>query len=229
MDVVDGMIFVFHDDAGSEHLHVKGELFKYLVKVRRHIVGDTILMRAEENSQLLHYYVVESIENRALVLRLIQSVESVVSAETKLHIIWCTVDAKSIEKVLPTLTELGVAKISFVACERSQHHFKLDFQRFRRIVRASMQQCGRSDFMEFERLESLEAVLREYRHVVYLDFCDTVLQESETIETVLIGCEGGFSDAERRQLASQRCFRLDTPMVLRSESAVCAVASKMLL
>ncbi len=229
MDVVGGMIFVFHDDAGSEHLHVKGEMFKYLVKVRRHIVGDTVSMRAQEKPHWLHHYVVESIENRALVLRLTQSVESVVSAARKLHVIWCIVDTKSIEKVLPMLTELGVAKISFVACDRSQHHFKLDFQRFRRIITASMQQCGRSDVMELETLESLEVALKRYNNLIYLDFCDTLLDETQMIETVLIGCEGGFSDAERRQLASQQCFRLKTPTVLRSESAVCAVASKILL
>ena len=48
-------------------------------------------------------------------------------------------------------------------------------------------------------------------------------------ETVLIGCEGGFSQKEKEFLKKQERFRLDTPMVLRSESAVVAVASKIVL
>ncbi len=223
------MIFMFHDEAGSEQIDLRGEHFKYLIKVRRHSEGDVIAMRTEACSHRLYHYVIEAIVNRTAQLRLKRSVEAVVGAAKKLHVIWCIVDSKSIEKVLPTLTELGVAKISFVPCARSQRHFKLDFQRFRRLVTAAMQQCGRSDFMEFEQLDSLEAALIRYEHLVYLDFCDTLLEDTGTIDTVLVGCEGGFSDAERRQLASQQCFRLNTPMVLRSESAVCAVASKILL
>ncbi len=61
------------------------------------------------------------------------------------------------------------------------------------------------------------------------DFCDNILQESSDFETVLIGCEGGFSKDEKELLSSLEVFRLDTPMVLRSESAVVAVASKILL
>jgi 16S rRNA (uracil1498-N3)-methyltransferase len=46
---------------------------------------------------------------------------------------------------------------------------------------------------------------------------------------VLIGCEGGFSKEERELLQTQEVFRLNTEMVLRSESAVVAVAAKILL
>ena len=41
--------------------------------------------------------------------------------------------------------------------------------------------------------------------------------------------EGDFSKVEKEFLKPLEVFRLDTPMVLRSESAVMAVASKVLL
>ena len=44
------------------------------------------------------------------------------------------------------------------------------------------------------------------------------------IKTILIGCEGGFSKDEKEFLESSDVFRLDTSMILRSESAVIAVA-----
>ncbi|MEO1938944.1 MAG: 16S rRNA (uracil(1498)-N(3))-methyltransferase, partial [Sulfurimonas sp.] len=42
-------------------------------------------------------------------------------------------------------------------------------------------------------------------------------------------CEGGFAPSEKELLQKQEVFRLKTPMVLRSESAALAVASKILL
>jgi 16S rRNA (uracil1498-N3)-methyltransferase len=64
---------------------------------------------------------------------------------------------------------------------------------------------------------------------VVLDFCDEVLSCENNVKTVLIGCEGGFSNEERVQVERLKRFRLDTPMILRSESAVMAIASKVLL
>ncbi len=223
------MIFVFDENAGNNELHVKGELFKYLIKVRRHKEGDSVDFRAESSPKTLHRYLITTVQGREVALTLQKSTKEEVKATKYLHLIWCLIDPKSIEKVLPTLNEIGVAKISFVPCKRSQSNFKLDFKRLRRIATASMQQCGRSEFMEFEMLQGLEEALKQYNNLVYFDFGDTVLQNSEGISTILIGCEGGFSNSEKQMLQSQQGLRLDSPMTLRSESAVCAIASKILL
>ena len=37
-------------------------------------------------------------------------------------------ETKNIEKVLPTLNEMGVHEITFIYCERSQKSFKVDFK-----------------------------------------------------------------------------------------------------
>ena len=62
-----------------------------------------------------------------------------------------------------------------------------------------------------------------------LDFCDSILGDTDNIQTVLIGCEGGFSEKEREILKHLESFRLDTKMILRSESAAMAIASKVLV
>ncbi len=223
------MRFLFDESAGNEQLTLKGESFKYIIKVRRHQVGDELGFRKQNSSEILYRYKIVDIDGRSATLEL-QSVDyEEVAASKKLHIGWCVVDSKSVEKVLPLLNELGVSKITFIYCDRSQKNFKPDFKRYERILESSMQQCGRSEMMLFDEMKSVVAFIKENPQTVVFDFCDEVLGESRDIDTVLIGSEGGLSDAERALLKEQRVFRLDTPMILRSETAVTAIASKILL
>ncbi len=222
------MQFLFDESAGAAELTVRGDTYKYLIKVRRHQVGDLIALRHPEQPQLLHRYLLESMDGRRAHLTLERSSEEAVKAEHSLHIGWCIIDPKSVEKVLPTLNELGVAKITFIYCERSQKSFKPDFKRYERILESSMQQCGRSEWMELEMMDSMDDFLAANPGAVVLDFCASVLKSNVKVATVLIGAEGGFSEEERTRLSRQRCIRLDTPMILRSESAATAIAAKMI-
>lgn len=223
------MIYTLYDDASKEQICIKGDLHKYLVKVRRHKVGDELHFRSKEDMKVLYKYEVVAVDGRTLDAKLISSEILEVKAVKNLHIGWCVIDTKSIEKVLPSLNEIGVAKISFIYCDRSQKNFKLDFKRFERILDASMGQCGRSAYMEFDTYKSVEEFIKEFPQTKVFDFCDNVLEEGSDFDTVLIGCEGGFSQSEKELLSYQEVFRLNTPMVLRSESAVMAVASKIIL
>ena len=222
------LIYILLDEKPSDILNIKGETFKYLVKVRRHNEGDIINIRYKDEIKNLHIYEISSIENRSLNLTLLSSELKEVKSPKNLHIAWCMIDIKSIEKVLPSLSEIGVSKITFINCDRSQK-IKLDFKRFERILEASMQQCGRSSYIEFDISNSISDFIKEYPDTKVFDFCDNVLGKGAVFERVLIGCEGGFSDDEKEFLKTEENFRLDTPMVLRSESAVVAVASKILL
>lgn len=223
------MIYILDDDAGKDFLHVKGDLYKYLVKVRRHSEGDELSFRSREDIKTLHKYRLQSVESRSVELSLISSHVQEVKSKKSLHVAWCVIDSKSIEKVLPSLCEIGVEKISFISCDRSQKNFKLDFKRFDRIVEASMQQSGRSNYIEFDMYNKIKEFIEEFPNTKVFDFCDTTLQNSSDFETVLIGCEGGFSADEKGLLSNLEVFRLNTPMILRSESAVMAVASRILL
>ncbi len=223
------MIFLYNEDAGKELLKLRGEDHKYLIKVRRHKIGDTLQFRNENNPDTLYTYTITDITPRELFLERVKSEHKEVLPPKKLHIGWCVIDPKSIEKVLASLNEIGVMKISFVYCDRSQKNFKPDLKRLRRILRASNQQCGRSSFMEFAIYNSLEDFLADFPNVKVFDFCENILQNKSGFEDLLIGCEGGFSQTEKELLSQKEVFRLDTPLVLRSESAVCAIAAKMLL
>lgn len=223
------MIYIFDENAGDAQLVVKGELHKYLVKVRRHKQGDRLAFRNKRDTKTLYTYEVKELEARSAILELLDSQAREVKSTKELHVAWCVIDPKSVEKVLASLCEIGVGRISFIACDRSQNNFKPDIKRYERIVEASMQQSGRSTLMKFDAYKNIAAFLREYPDTKVFDFTENVLGESSDFKRVLIGCEGGFSPAEKELFASQEVFRLNSQMVLRSESAVVAVASKILL
>ncbi len=223
------MRFLFDEDAGKEQLALKGESFKYIIKVRRHQVGDELGFRQKESSETLFRYKIIEIDGRSAALELVSTEIERITASKELHIGWCVVDSKSVEKVLPLLNELGVAKITFIYCDRSQKNFKPDFKRYERILENSMQQCGRSHMMIFSEMKNIETFIKQNPQTVVFDFCDEVLEDGSDIDTVLIGSEGGLSEAERTLLEKQRIVRLDTQMILRSETAATAIASKILL
>jgi len=221
--------FLFNNDAGKESLKLKGEAYKYLFKVRRHNINDILYFRTQDKSEELHAYKVCSLDGRSAGLEHISSEIKEIKSDKQLHIAWCVIDPKSVEKVLPSLNEIGVYKISFIYCARSQNNFKTDLQRYERILETSSQQCGRSKQIVFETFKTLESFLNEYPDTIVLDFCDEVLGCENDVQTVLIGCEGGFSEDERIKVTKLKRFRLDTPMILRSESAAMAIASKVLI
>ena len=229
MDVVVGMIYLYEERAGREEFAIKGELYKYLIKVRRHQEDDLLGFRNRDDSKTLYTYKITTIEARALHVSRLSSQILEIKPKKFLHVAWCVIDSKSIEKVLVMLNEIGVSRISFVYCERSQRSFTPDLKRYERILQASSQQSGRTEMMEFDTYNSIADFIAKFPDTVVLDFSDEVLTEGADFQRVLIGCEGGFSLAEKKLLQKQKVFRLDTPMVLRSETAVVAIASKILL
>lgn len=222
------MIYIFLENKAKKNLTLKGEIHKYLIKVRRHSVDDEIFFRDKNDIEILYKYKIIEINSRSLDIELLSSEKKIVSNLKKLHIGWCIIDSKSIEKVLPSLCEIGVDRISFITCDRTQKNFKLDFKRFNRILESSMQQCGRSDYIKFDTFKNISTFISKFPDTKVFDFCDDKLEDNSNFKTVLIGCEGGFSKSEREFLKNQEVFRLDTPMVLRSETAVVSVASKIL-
>ena len=223
------MQYLFSDKAGDSSLKLKGEEYKYLFKVRRHNLEDTLYFRQKDKSEELYKYKVISLDGRSASLELISSEKKVIKAKKHLHIAWCVIDPKSVEKVLPSLNEIGVSKITFIFCDRSQKNYKIDLKRYARILETSSQQCGRNESIEFDIVKNISDFIQINPETVVLDFCDEVLSCKNDVQTVLIGCEGGFSDEEREQVEKLKRFRLDTPMILRSESAAMAIASKVLI
>ena len=222
------MLYLYQKEAGQPQLTLLGDEHRYIFKVRRHKVDDTLYLRNLEDG-LLHRYLITYIDKRSVILELQESQTLEIKAKSALHIGWCVIDPKNIEKVLPSLNEMGVEKITFIYCARSQKSFNPDFKRWEKILLNSSQQSGRSVMMELNVAENLESFIAENPQSYLLNFSEQTLSSQTTVDTIVVGCEGGITEDEAALFTPERVIGFDTPLVLKSESAVCAVAAKILL
>jgi 16S rRNA (uracil1498-N3)-methyltransferase len=222
------MLYLYNKEAGKPQLTLSGDDHRYIFKVRRHKADDVLHLRNLEDG-LLHTYRVSHIDKRSVMLDLQESQILEIKAKQSLHIGWCVIDPKSIEKVLPSLNEMGVEKITFIYCKRSQKSFKPDFKRLEKILLNSSQQSGRSKIMQLEMADTLEDFLKENPESKMLNFSKENFTENIAFDTIVIGCEGGFHEDEVARFTTENIIGFDTALVLKSESAVCAVSSQKLL
>ncbi len=222
------MLYLYHQEASKHQLTLRGDEHRYIFKVRRHKLDDMLYLRNLEDG-LLHHYLITHIDKRSVILELQESQVLEVKVKKSLHIGWCVIDPKSIEKVITSLNEMGVEKITFIYCKRSQKSFKIDFKRLEKILLNSSQQSGRSEMMKLETAEDLESFLTQNPQSRMLNFSENRIGSQNNIDTIVIGGEGGFHEDEVALFETDNIVGFDTPLVLKSESAACAVASKILL
>lgn len=218
------MQFLYSPEVGTDVLTIYSEQHKYLFKVRRHQIGDKLSFRNLKDS-CLYVYEVLNITKKDATLQLISNEEKIIESAQKLHIIWSVVDPKTIEKQLPYLNEIGVDKISFYYADYSQKNFKLNFEKFEKILINSSQQCGRSSIIKLDVIKDLSV----YTEAYMLNFSQILIDKVKDIQTIFIGCEGGFSKNEVESFNKDRIVGLNSNLILRSETAVTAVAAKILL
>ena len=222
------MQYLYHPDAGLASLNLEGDDHRYLFKVRRHRAGEQVHLRSGDNT--LYTYTIDTLDKKAAHLTLIDQISLPIHSPNTLHIGWCQIDPKSIEKVLPILNEMGVGQLTFFPCARSQKNFRLDHARMQKILLNSSQQCGRTRPMILEEVESLESYLTTHPKAKLLHFSkDKTLSCTREDITIILGPEGGFTDTEIARFTPEQIVGLGTPMILRSESAAVAAAARVLL
>ena len=220
------MQYTYHKDAGSDLIDIESDLHKYLFKVRRHDINDDLYFR-NLNDQNLYCYKVQNIDRRKTTLSLQSFEEKVVSPKKELHIGWCKIDPKSIEKVIASLNELGVTKITFINCEFSQGKYTVNYEKLEKLLINSSQQSGRSSIIELDECECIEKFIEVNPDSYMFNFSQNLIDDVKNdIKTILIGCEGGFSDKEISLVKKEKIVGIDSNLILRSETGVITLASK---
>ena len=223
------MQFTYHQEASQEFLSVDNETYKYLFKARRHKIEDEIYFRNLDDKNIYLYKVIE-INRKDARLELVSFEEKIVENNKKLHLAWCVVDPKTVEKNIASLNELGLEKITFIYCEYSQKNFKLNLEKLEKILLNSSSQCGRSSIIKLEICKSLDEFLSLNKNVYLLDFSKQNIEtKKDEIETLLLGCEGGFSETERETFDTVKIVGFNSNLILRSETAAISAVSKIII
>ena len=223
------MQFTYDEFCGSDFLEIKDEVYNYLIKARRHKIDDEIYFRNLKDNNI-YLYKINSIDKKKAYLNLVSKEEKIVINEKKLHLGWCVVDPKTVEKNITSLNEIGVNKITFIYADYSQKNFKINIEKLEKILINSSSQCGRSDIIKLEVSKSLENFIKENSDVYFLDFSTTMIDDKkDEIKTLVIGCEGGFSKNEREKFNKENIVGFNSNLILRSETAIIAAGTKILL
>lgn len=223
------MQFTYDASCGDAFLEIGEDTYKYLIKARRQKIGDEIHFRNLKDD-FIYLYKLVSINRREACFDLISKEEKVIINDKNLHLAWSLVDPKTIEKYLASLNEIGVEKITFIYSDYSQKNFKLNFEKLEKILINSSSQCGRSNIIKLEVCDSIEEFLSNHDDVYFLDFSKTSIDDKKSdIKTLIIGCEGGFSEHERAIFKKDNIVGFDSNLILRSETAIVCAASKILI
>lgn len=83
--------------------------------------------------------------------------------------------------------------------------------------------------MELEEIKNLQNFLEIYPNSAIMDFNGKDIKKTSSFSTVVIGCEGGFSENERKIFTNKPIYKLNTPMILKSESAAISIGVMVLL
>jgi len=223
------MQFTYHKDAHLNRIEIESDLHKYLFKVRRHDINDDLYFRNLKDKNL-YKYKVENINRRNTTLLLQGFEEKLIEPEKELHVGWCKIDPKSVEKVIASLNELGVTQITFINCEFSQRKYTMNYDKLEKLLINSSQQSGRSSIIRLNECESLDTFLKDYPDSFMFNFSKNSLDtKKEEVETIILGCEGGFSESEVASLSQDKIVGINSNLILRSETAILTIASKIIV
>ncbi len=220
------MQYTYHKDSRSDIIEIEAELHKYLFKVRRHDINEDLYFRNLEDKNI-YSYKVQNIDRRKTILSLQGFEEKVIEPKKELHRGWCKIDPKSIEKVIASLNELGVTKITFINCEFSQRKYTINYDKLEKLLINSSQQSGRSSIIELDEIECLDKFIENNPDTYMFNFSENLIDDKkDEIKTIIIGCEGGFSVDEVSTFNTDKIVGIDSNLILRSETGVITIASK---
>lgn len=223
------MQFTYDEFCGENILEIKDDVYNYLIKARRHKIDDEIYFRNLKDENLYLYKIV-LIDKKKAILNLLNSEKKILINNKSLHIGWCVIDPKTVEKYIASLNEIGVDRISFIYSDYSQKNFKINIEKLEKILINSSCQCGRSDIIKLDIYKNLNEFISKNQDIYFLDFSKTSIDEKRgEIKTIVVGCEGGFSNNERNKFDKDFIVGFDSNLILRSETAVLSVCSKIIL
>ena len=225
----------FVDEVRNGHAHIEGEHAKHLTNVLRVEVGQRYELSDNRNVYLAE---VESARKSDVVFKTLEKMPP--EPERVLIVLYASlVKFDHFEWMIEKTTELGVAKIVPVIAIRTERGLdraaEKRIDRWRRIGLEASQQSRRTHLPEIAEAVAFDKALNAdtaYRYVLDEEggapLTKTLPNERKVDDSVglLVGPEGGWTDAERAQFIAAAWTRVSMgPLILRAETAAMAAVS----
>jgi len=220
----------FVDQIRSGAAELRGEEARHLTRVLRVEPGQRFEISDNENAYLAE---IEEARGERVVFRVI---EPIVTTPLPVRVTLCAALIKfdRFEWIVEKATELGVERIRPVETTRSEKGLfeasRKRSERWTRIARESSQQARRVRAPEIlPAVRFNVAIKEEAEHRYFLEeatappFPREIPEERQDTVALLVGPEGGWTDAERLTAhGAGWCAVSLGPQVLRAETAACA-------
>lgn len=213
---------------------VEGESYRHLFRARRLAIGDPL--RVVDGAGRARLARVVAVDRRRAVVEL---GEPAPSREPSLRVELLVAPARPerVSWMVEKVTELGVVAVRLVAAERAPRRFGAGtLERLRRVAGAAVEQCGRSRVPAITGVHAwgeLPALVGGLGSLFLLEpgaARGAGDLEASASAGVLVGPEGGWTDAERESLALLDAREICLgERVLRVETAAVVAAAHLLL
>lgn len=209
---------------GEKYL-VKDESFHHLANVVRVKLGEDV--KIFNGMGLEAVTVVNSIEKKQLTL-LIKAVTNHPKPQLKLDVFLGTPKKEAMELCLKQAVELGVSKVYLAETDYAQKRF-LSPERQLSLMVSSLEQSNNPYLPEIEEIGTKKPDLAQYDQVILFDSAHTTDLNFKTLGRkflIVLGPEGGFSDAELdwwRSSPQTVCVHLPTAIMRTPTALSCAI------
>lgn len=204
-------------------------LLNQLKNVFRMRKGDNIVLF--DNTGFDFYATVEGFENETVSLTISKVLANNVLPMRETYLFVSLVKKDNFEWIVQKATELGVSHIIPIISERTEKK-DINVDRAKKIIIEAAEQSGRATLPILMELIDLEGALQKYGHIKSIAWhTQSPKFSAQDIGDLLgsyIGPEGGWSPAEEDIFKKHGVpLRSLGPQVLRSETAVIAVISRL--
>ncbi len=226
----------FVDEVRNGHAEIAGEDARHLTRVLR--VGEGVRYEISDNREV-YLAEVESARKDRVMFKTLEKLEAT-RPEPEMILCASLIKFDRFEWMIEKATELGVAAIVPVETARSErgleHGARKRVERWRRIAVEASQQSRRAFLPEVEdptplrhalgRMANYRYVLDENPGVAPIGRALPAMRSASDVVAVLIGPEGGWTDAERESFTSAGWTPVSLgPLILRAETAAAAALS----
>ena len=149
-----------------------------------------------------------------------------------IYLFWALLKKDKNDWILQKCTELGVSHFIPILSDRTEKT-GFDVERAKKIATEASEQCGRSDIPNIREPITVQTAIDEFSGKVEIYICEQdgveALEETKKSLAVLIGPEGGWSEAEKKLFKTQGLPHLNLhDFTLRAETAAVAATVKLI-